>query len=43
MNTPSVEAPTTSAPEWAAPEVECCEIRPEVTAYAGTGEPWATR
>jgi hypothetical protein len=25
---------------WTAPRVECLESRPEVSAYAGTGQPW---
>ena len=28
---------------WAKPRVECYETRPEVTAYAGDGGPWAVR
>jgi hypothetical protein len=25
---------------WRKPRVECLESRPEISAYAGTGEPW---
>jgi len=28
---------------WQAPTIECREVRPEVTAYAGGGDPWLTR
>jgi hypothetical protein len=32
----------TPAPEWTPPQVECYETRPEVTAYAGGGDPWTS-
>jgi hypothetical protein len=35
------EAPTGARLPWRKPRVECLESRPEVSAYAGTGEPWA--
>jgi len=28
---------------WTPPAIECREVRPEVTAYAGDGGPWLTR
>jgi hypothetical protein len=28
-------------PKWRKPSVECLESRPEISAYAGTGEPWS--
>ena len=40
---PSVdEAPpvTPARTAWVHPEVECLETRPEITAYAGGGDPW---
>jgi hypothetical protein len=26
--------------QWRKPRTECLESRPEISAYAGTGEPW---
>lgn len=28
---------------WQRPVIECREVRPEVTAYAGAGGPWSNR
>ena len=28
---------------WTPPAVECREVRPEVTAYAGDGDSWQSR
>jgi hypothetical protein len=28
---------------WVRPTIECREVRPEVTAYAGGSDPWLTR
>jgi hypothetical protein len=28
---------------WQRPTIECREVRPEVTAYAGGSDPWLTR
>ena len=28
---------------WTKPKTECLESRPEVSAYAGTGQPWLKR
>jgi hypothetical protein len=28
---------------WQRPVIECREVRPEVTAYAGAGDPWRNR
>lgn len=28
---------------WTRPVIECREVRPEVTAYAGDGGPWLKR
>lgn len=39
---PVDEAPpvTPARQAWVRPEVECLETRPEITAYAGGGDPW---
>jgi len=36
-------APQPARRAWQRPVIECREVRPEVTAYAGAGGPWLNR
>ncbi|HLL64212.1 MAG TPA: hypothetical protein VK453_00515 [Micromonosporaceae bacterium] len=43
MTSPKPSAATPSRRAWHRPVIECREVRPEVTAYAGAGDPWFNR
>ena len=43
MSKKSSASRSASRRAWQAPTIECREVRPEVTAYAGGGDPWLTR
>ena len=40
MRVVATPPPTNPTRAWRAPRVECLEARPEISAYAGAGEPW---